>query len=327
MVKKENILEEEASIDGVTLKENVDSLTLKEEARMTFSEDASIETRMIFTKEFEENTKLLEILHFKTGRRACICVYSGAEDVKKNDYGARKTKLEVEAMVDDAEELLLQARMKLKQSDEIFYGAERQHDTEKLMIEQECNNQKRISNAKKGKSITWNISVKKTTRKLMWETGGLDVWNHFYGDHYDPTNEWHFDTMPEIMDCINFANFVDCDNERLTIFDDKTRSIKSSDATLTESIKWAITPAENIKVVIANEDDNITDNDNRDRKVLGGLSGEYYHRKSVHLVEINGESGESAVPVRTQMICDNEPDFIGCSNGANDCLGDQDKEN
>lgn len=53
---------------------------------------------------------------------------------------------------------------------------------------------------------------RKTARDLMWENGGPGVWAPDYRQIYDLKDDnWKFDTIPEIMDGKNIADFVDPD--------------------------------------------------------------------------------------------------------------------
>ena len=55
-------------------------------------------------------------------------------------------------------------------------------------------------------------SSRKSTRDLMWENGGPGVWAPDYRGQYDLENEdWKFDSIPEIIDGKNIADFVDPD--------------------------------------------------------------------------------------------------------------------
>jgi len=57
-------------------------------------------------------------------------------------------------------------------------------------------------------------SVKKTARDLMWENGGPGVWAPDYRAIYDlKEDEWKFDSIPEIMNGKNIADYVDADIE------------------------------------------------------------------------------------------------------------------
>lgn len=59
---------------------------------------------------------------------------------------------------------------------------------------------------------TGNGSTRKTTRDFMWENGGPGVWAPDYREIYDlKDEEWRFDTIPEIIDGRNIADFVDPD--------------------------------------------------------------------------------------------------------------------
>ena len=52
----------------------------------------------------------------------------------------------------------------------------------------------------------------KTTRERMWENGGPGVWVPDYREIYDLKDDsWKFDTIPEIIDGKNIADFVDAD--------------------------------------------------------------------------------------------------------------------
>jgi nucleolar GTP-binding protein len=54
--------------------------------------------------------------------------------------------------------------------------------------------------------------TRKTTRERMWENGGPGVWVPDYREVYDLKDEsWKFDTIPEIIDGKNIADFVDAD--------------------------------------------------------------------------------------------------------------------
>lgn len=54
--------------------------------------------------------------------------------------------------------------------------------------------------------------VRKTARDLMWENGGPGVWAPDYRNQYDLKDEsWKFDSIPEIIDGKNIADFVDPD--------------------------------------------------------------------------------------------------------------------
>ena len=53
---------------------------------------------------------------------------------------------------------------------------------------------------------------KKTARDLMWENGGPGVWAPDYRAIYDLKDDsWKFDSIPEIMDGKNIADYVDAD--------------------------------------------------------------------------------------------------------------------
>ena len=55
-------------------------------------------------------------------------------------------------------------------------------------------------------------SARKTARDRMWENGGPGVWAPDYREIYDLKNDdWKFDTIPEIIDGKNIADFVDPD--------------------------------------------------------------------------------------------------------------------
>jgi len=57
-----------------------------------------------------------------------------------------------------------------------------------------------------------NATVRKTTRDLMWENGGPGVWAPDYREIYELKDDsWKFDTIPEIIDGKNIADFVDPD--------------------------------------------------------------------------------------------------------------------
>jgi nucleolar GTP-binding protein len=54
--------------------------------------------------------------------------------------------------------------------------------------------------------------TRKTTRERMWENGGPGVWVPDYREIYDLKDDsWKFDTIPEIIDGKNIADFVDAD--------------------------------------------------------------------------------------------------------------------
>jgi nucleolar GTP-binding protein len=56
------------------------------------------------------------------------------------------------------------------------------------------------------------ITTKKTARDRMWENGGPGVWAPDYREIYDLQDDsWKFDTIPEIIDGKNIADFVDPD--------------------------------------------------------------------------------------------------------------------
>jgi nucleolar GTP-binding protein len=53
---------------------------------------------------------------------------------------------------------------------------------------------------------------KKTCRERMWENGGPGVWAPDYREQYDLKDDsWKFDTIPEIIDGKNIADYVDPD--------------------------------------------------------------------------------------------------------------------
>ena len=55
-------------------------------------------------------------------------------------------------------------------------------------------------------------AVRKTARDLMWENGGPGVWAPDYREIYELKDDsWKFDTIPEIIDGKNIADFVDPD--------------------------------------------------------------------------------------------------------------------
>jgi nucleolar GTP-binding protein len=55
-------------------------------------------------------------------------------------------------------------------------------------------------------------NTRKTARDLMWENGGPGVWAPDYREIYDlKDDDWRFDTIPEIIDGKNIADFVDAD--------------------------------------------------------------------------------------------------------------------
>lgn len=57
-----------------------------------------------------------------------------------------------------------------------------------------------------------NSNTRKTARDLMWENGGPGVWAPDYREIYDLKDDsWKFDTIPEIIDGKNIADFVDPD--------------------------------------------------------------------------------------------------------------------
>jgi len=57
-----------------------------------------------------------------------------------------------------------------------------------------------------------NANTRKTARDLMWENGGPGVWAPDYREIYDLKDDsWKFDTIPEIIDGKNIADFVDAD--------------------------------------------------------------------------------------------------------------------
>lgn len=59
---------------------------------------------------------------------------------------------------------------------------------------------------------TSKITTKKTARDRMWENGGPGVWAPDYREIYDLQDDsWKFDTIPEIIDGKNIADFVDPD--------------------------------------------------------------------------------------------------------------------
>jgi len=59
-----------------------------------------------------------------------------------------------------------------------------------------------------------DTSTKKTARDLMWENGGPGVWAPDYRGIYDLKDDaWKFDSIPEIMDGKNIADYVDADIE------------------------------------------------------------------------------------------------------------------
>lgn len=54
--------------------------------------------------------------------------------------------------------------------------------------------------------------IRKTTRDRMWENGGPGVWAPDYREIYDLKDDsWKFDTIPEIINGKNIADFVDSD--------------------------------------------------------------------------------------------------------------------
>lgn len=54
--------------------------------------------------------------------------------------------------------------------------------------------------------------IRKTARDRMWENGGPGVWAPDYREIYDLKDDsWKFDTIPEIIDGKNIADFVDPD--------------------------------------------------------------------------------------------------------------------
>ncbi|CAB9516527.1 Nucleolar GTP-binding protein 1 [Seminavis robusta] len=65
-----------------------------------------------------------------------------------------------------------------------------------------------------GDATMGDAAVKKTARDLMWENGGPGVWAPDYRAIYDlKEDEWKFDSIPEIIDGKNIADFVDPDIE------------------------------------------------------------------------------------------------------------------
>jgi nucleolar GTP-binding protein len=55
-------------------------------------------------------------------------------------------------------------------------------------------------------------TIKKTARDIMWENGGPGVWGCDYRDVYDLNNEeWKYDTIPEIINGKNIADYIDAD--------------------------------------------------------------------------------------------------------------------
>ena len=55
-------------------------------------------------------------------------------------------------------------------------------------------------------------TARKSTRDMMWENGGPGVWAPDYREQYDLENDdWKFDSIPEIIDGKNIADFVDPD--------------------------------------------------------------------------------------------------------------------
>lgn len=63
-------------------------------------------------------------------------------------------------------------------------------------------------------TIMNDANMKKTARELMWENGGPGVWAPDYRGQYDLANdEWKFDSIPEIMNGKNIADYVDPDIE------------------------------------------------------------------------------------------------------------------
>lgn len=59
-----------------------------------------------------------------------------------------------------------------------------------------------------------DASAKKTARDLMWENGGPGVWAPDYRAIYDlKDNSWKFDSIPEIMNGKNIADYIDPDIE------------------------------------------------------------------------------------------------------------------
>jgi len=57
-----------------------------------------------------------------------------------------------------------------------------------------------------------NSNTRKTARDFMWENGGPGVWAPDYREIYDLKDDsWKFDTIPEIIDGKNIADFVDLD--------------------------------------------------------------------------------------------------------------------
>jgi len=68
--------------------------------------------------------------------------------------------------------------------------------------------------AEDGDEVMVDSSVKKTSRDLMWENGGPGVWAPDYRGIYDLKDDsWKFDSIPEIMNGKNIADYVDADIE------------------------------------------------------------------------------------------------------------------
>ena len=57
-------------------------------------------------------------------------------------------------------------------------------------------------------------TTKKTARDLMWENGGPGIWAPDYRDIYDlADDDWKYDAIPQIIDGMNVADYVDPDVE------------------------------------------------------------------------------------------------------------------
>lgn len=78
-----------------------------------------------------------------------------------------------------------------------------------------------------------DTTAKKTARDLMWENGGPGVWAPDYRAIYDLKNdEWKFDSIPEIMNGKNIADFVDPDIETklAQLEDEEEQAVKEYEA-------------------------------------------------------------------------------------------------
>jgi len=66
-----------------------------------------------------------------------------------------------------------------------------------------------------GDAAMGDAALKKTARDLMWENGGPGVWAPDYRAIYDlKVDEWKFDSIPEIMNGKNIADYIDADIEK-----------------------------------------------------------------------------------------------------------------